>query len=631
MSESETPKAALRAAVRERRMPGPRTRRVLLQSDDPAVARQAGRILKTLAVDGERPREVAVAVLATGTVGPFEPLLRAQLVGAGLLPVLHVADYGTFDMTLATGSFIGDGESAGVGDDPGLVTLLMDAGYFLPGDWNAAEPGGLEKYVEARLEEFRTLVAGALGRTAATVVVHTVPLPAQVRNGIVSVRARSQVVRAWYRLNAALLGLAEEHAQVVAVDLVGELAEAPVRACDVRLHRYGDLAYGDDALLLLARLVRRVAQARAGLSRKVLALDLDNTLWGGVLGEVGAQGVQLGGLYPGNCYTELQRTVARLREQGVVLVLASKNDGDEVERVLAGHPDVVLRPDAFSARMVDWSAKAGNLRRAAEALSLSTGSFVFMDDSDFERAQVEDELPEVAVVSAAGDPAHLVDSLLRDGWFDVLALTDTDRERPELYRGRALRGDFSSGFDSSEDFLRALDLAVEVTPATGYTIGRIAQLAARTNQFNLTGIRYDEAATLRMSEDAGHLVLSVSVTDRFGDEGVVGALWVQRTPDVWRVLNFVLSCRVLSRGVERAAVAHLAGQAVKAGVGTLEGRFRRSDRNGVAADFWTGAGFTPVPAASSGETAADDTRFFTLDAAGAARTAPEWIALNGRN
>lgn len=619
MSESDNPAAALRAAVRERRMPGHPTRRALLESGDPALARQAGRILKDLAVDGERPREVDVAVLATCTVGPFEPLLRAQLVGAGLLPTLRSADYGTFGMTLATGSFTRDG-------DPGLVAVLLDAGYFLPGDFGAAEPDVLAKYVDARLEELRGLLAGALKHTAATVVVHTVPLPAQVRNGIISVRARAQVARTWYRLNEGLLALAEEHDQVVAVDLVGELAEAPVQACDVRLHRYGDLPYSDDALLLLARLVRRVAQARAGLSRKVLALDLDNTLWGGVLGEAGPQGVQVGGLYPGNCYSELQRTVAGLREQGVVLVLASKNDRDQVEKVLAEHPDVLLRPEAFSARMVDWSAKAGNLRRAAEALSLSTESFVFMDDSDFERAQVGDELPEVAVVSAAGDPAHLVDSLLRHGWFDVMALTDTDRKRPELYRNRALRGDFSSGFDSSEDFLRALDLKVEVTPATEYTIGRIAQLAARTNQFNLTGIRYDEAATRRMSEDAGHLVLSVSVADRFGDEGIVGALWVERTDEVWRVLNLVLSCRVLSRGVERAAVGRLADLAARAGARSVEGHYRPSDRNGVAADFWAGAGFTP--AALPQET---ETQVFTLDAATAKEIAPEWIALNERN
>ncbi|MER7783309.1 HAD-IIIC family phosphatase [Streptomyces albidoflavus] len=618
MSVTENPAAALRAAVREGRVPDPLLRRTLLTSTDPALGRKAGRILENLEVAEAAVPRADVAVLATCTAGPFEPLLRAQLVGAGLLPVLRVADYGTFDLALATGSFTQEG-------DPALVATVLEAGYFLPGQWSGAEPDALVKHVESRLEEFRGLLAGALRHTAATFVVHTVPLPAQVRDGIISAGARGQVVRAWYRLNEALLGLAEKHAQVIAVDLVGELAEAPVRARDARLHRYGDLPYGDDALLLLARLVRRVAQARAGLSRKVLALDLDNTLWGGVLGEAGPEGVQLGGLYPGNCYTELQRTAARLREQGVILVLASKNDQDEVERVLTEHPEVVLRPGAFSVRMVDWAAKGGNLSRAAQALSLSTASFVFMDDSDFERAQVADELPEVAVVSAAGDPAHLVDALLRDGWFDVVTLTDTDRERPELYRNRALRQDFSTGFTSSEQFLRALELRVKVAPATPYTVGRIAQLAARTNQFNLTGIRYDEMATRRMSEDEGHLVLAVSVADRFGDEGVVGALWVERTPEVWRVTNLVLSCRVLSRGVERAAVGRLAAEAAAAGAGLIEGHFRRSDRNGVAAGFWTGAGFAP---AADEAPDADGTRVFTLDPAVAAGITPEWITLD---
>ncbi|MFF8277418.1 HAD-IIIC family phosphatase [Streptomyces lateritius] len=623
MSESETPLAALRAAVREHRMPDPPLRRALLESDDTALARQAGKALKQLTVDGDQPRQVEVALLATCTIGSYEPLLRAQLVGAGFLPTLRAADYGTFGMALATGRLAPEG-------DPQLVSLLMDAGYFLPGDWHAGDPDALEKHVEARLDEFRAQLAACLEHTAATVVVHTVPLPAQVRDGVISLGARARVGRMWYRVNAALLGLAEEHAQVVAVDLVGELAEAAVPARDARLHRYGDMPHTDGALLLLARLVRRVAQAQLGLSRKVLALDLDNTLWGGVLGEVGAQGVQLGGLYPGNCYLELQRTVHRLREQGVILVLASKNDADAVERALTEHPDMVLRPDAFSARVVNWSAKAGNLRQASEALSLSTESFVFMDDSDFERGQVGDELPEVAVVSAAGDPAHLVDALLRQGWFDVMELTDTDRKRPELYRKRAQRGDFSAGFGSSEEFLRALELSVEIAPANEFTIGRIAQLAARTNQFNLTGIRYDEAATRRMSEDPGHLVLSVSVTDRFGDEGIVGALWVERGPDVWRVLNMVLSCRVLSRGVENAAIGWLAGQAREAGATAVEGRYVRSPKNSVAASFWTDAGFAPVasPDGDSAESAPTD---FTVAPATAAAVTPEWIALNTRS
>ncbi len=268
---------------------------------------------------------------------------------------------------------------------------------------------------------------------------------------------------------------------MLVVDLVSALTEQPFAARDARLHRYADLPYTDGALHVLARQVARIVQARMGLSRKVLALDLDNTLWGGVLGEVGATGVELGGLYPGSCYLNLQRSARRLREQGVILVLASKNDAAIVEDALGDHPEMLLRSEAFSVTAVNWSPKADNLRQAAETLSLSTGSFVFMDDSPFERGQVGSELPEVALVAADGDPAHLVGSLLAPGWFDVLDLTETDRDRPALYRTRALRTEFEGSFGSSEDYLQAL--AIELTRGTGQPVrGGPGRAAGRPHQ-----------------------------------------------------------------------------------------------------------------------------------------------------
>ncbi|MDL4774174.1 MULTISPECIES: HAD-IIIC family phosphatase [Thermomonosporaceae] len=606
----------LRTAVRDGEIPDPATRRGLLELTDSAAARSAGRILARLSADGPL-RGLRVRIQAACTIGSFEHLLRANLVGAGFRPVIDKGGYGAFEMELATGAFLAADDT----DEPDLLATLVDASFFLPADWSPAAPAALEQHVESRLKELRGLAVSATERTDATLVLHTVPLPAEVRDTFVSVSGRARLARLWHRINADLLDLAARHPQIAVIDLVGVLADAPVAARDARLHRFGDLPYTDGALLLLAGEVRRVAQARAGLSRKVLALDLDDTLWGGVLGEVGAHGVQLGGLYPGNAYQDLQRTARRLREQGVVLVLASKNDAEPVERALADHPEMVLRDEAFSVRAVNWSAKSDNLVKAAEALGLSVDSLVFMDDSGFERAQVGDALPQVAVVSAAGDPAHLPGALVRGGWFDVMALTDTDRARPDLYRTRAMRSDFSEGFGSSEEFLRALGIEMEIATATDFTTGRIAQLAARTNQFNMTGLRFDAAATTRMNDDAGHLVASVAVADRFGDEGIVGAVWVECGPEVWRVLNLVLSCRVLGRGVELATVGWLAERARSAGAARLEGRYVRSARNGVAADFWTRAGFTP----GSG----DDC--FVRDLESATGIAPSWISLRERS
>jgi FkbH-like protein len=591
------------------RAPDHRARHALAELEDPARVRQAGRLLAALDAAGDDLRPVRVTVLATCTVGPFEHLLRASLVAIGTAPTVDAGDYGTFELSLAAGAF----------EDPDVLACLMDERYYLPRDWSPLDPAGLATHLETRLADLRGLVLAALRRSPATLVLHTVPIPAELRESVISWPARAQVAGAWHRLNAAILGLAEEDSRIAVIDLAGELADTPCRARDERLHRYADLPYTDGALLTLARQVARVVQAKSGLSRKVLAVDLDNTLWGGVLGEVGVAGVQLGGLYPGNCYRYLQRTVLRLREQGVILVLASKNDAELVDEALANHPEMLLRQEAFSVRAVNWSAKAENLRGAADRLNLATQAFAFLDDSPFERGHVASELPEVMVIPADGDPAYLVRSLLRRGAFDVPALTDTDLKRPELYRSRALRTDFSTGFASSEDYLRELRTEVLARPVTPFEVGRVAQLSARTNQFNLTGTRFDEAATTAMSTDPDHLVASFAVSDRFGDEGIVGAAWVERRGQVWWVLNLVLSCRVFGRGVEFAMVDWIMRRAREAGAVALAGRYVPSKRNGVADGFWEKAGFTP----------AGEDGVFTVVPAAAPSCLPTWITYGG--
>jgi FkbH-like protein len=592
--------------------PSRQVRAALGALTDPMLARRAGRLLADVPPAGTELRPVRLGVLATCTVGPLTDLLRTAVVGVGALPEISLGEYGSFEMSLATGQFAAD-------SNPDVLLLLLDDSYFLPGDFDAADPASLTEPIADRVAQLRELVGSAVRRSSATVVLHTVPLPAKLRHTLISWRSRAALSRAWHQLNAELLALAEEHRSVVVLDLVHGLADLPAVSRDARLHSFADLPYTDAALYALARELARVVQARLGLSRKVLALDLDNTLWGGVLGEVGAHSVVLGGLYPGKCYRELQLAARRLREQGVILVLASKNDPELVEQALAKHPEMLLRSDAFAVLAVNWSAKDGNLRQAAESLSLSTDSFVFMDDSSFERGAIAAELPEIALVAADGDPAHLVNSLLAPGWFDVLELTDTDRQRPALYRSRALRSDFAGGFGSSEEYLQALEIELTVAEADEFAVPRVAQLAARTNQFNLTGLRYDEATTAAMSTDPEHLVLALSVQDRFGDEGVVGALWVRRDAATWQVLNFVLSCRVLGRGIELAAIDWVCGRAAAAGAGAVEGRFVQSAKNSAAADFWQRAGFT-----------ATGPEVFHLNLQDRRDPAPAWISVRER-
>jgi FkbH-like protein len=612
MNETTDWMAALRDAAARGEPPDAPTRAALLAVTDAPRAIAAGKLVAGLPAGGARPKTIDVTVLANCTTGNYPHLLAARLAGIGVQARVHVHPYGGFEMALATGRVDGDA--------PELVACLIDEAYFLPEDWDPADIDGLAAHLAARADTLRAQVLALTASSRATLVLHTLPLPDTLRNSVISWRARAALGRAWCLVNAALLELAADSERVAVIDLVSLLANAAKPWRDARLLHYGHLSFSDDALLLHADEVRRCVQARLGLSRKGLALDLDNTLWGGVVGELGVERIELGRLYPGNGYRALQRAAAHLRSQGVVLAALSKNDAALVDEVLASHPEMVLRSGDFSASAVSWAPKSEGLRAIGETLDLSPDAFVFMDDSPFERGEVAARWPEVALVPADGDPALLADALLRGGWFDCLALTDTDRKRPALYRARSDREQYSKGFESRDAYLHALEIELAPKAAERFTIARIAQLAARTNQFNLTGLRHGDAELEQMANDPGQFVYAFSARDRFGDEGIVGAAWGTRDATVWRVTNFVLSCRVLGRSIEVAIVGWLAARARDAGATTLEGRYVASPRNAVAAGLWPTCGFARV----------DDERF-SLPLSDGLATPPAWIHILSEN
>lgn len=583
-------------------------------SADASVFRRAGRILKDQqhSAGGE---VVDVAVFSTASVGALEPILRATLATAGMSSSISVHEYGKFGLHLSDPNL----DSS----DHEIIVCLLDDGIFVPRDWTGGDITTLQAAIKERVTTVADMLTAAARRRTASIIVHTVPLPEELRNSVISFSARAAVSRTWCELNFTLLSLAVDLQNVEIIDFVSVLAGAACQAIDNRLRRYADIPYTDDALFLLAKEIRRFVSAKKGRSRKALALDLDDTLWGGIIGEVGVTGVQLGGLYPGNCYRDLQRTVSRLRDQGVVLALVSRNIPEVVDAALRDHPQMVLRADQFTAMAVNWSAKTDNLRQIAAGLELSVDSFVFMDDSPFECGSIAHELPEVAIVAANGEPADLVAALLDRGLFDVVEFTETDLKRPQHYRARTQRIAFADGFSGSRNYLTALGTELTIEPANEFSTGRIAQLAVRTNQFNLTGDRFDAAETTAMLGDGRHLVISCHVADRFGDEGIVGAAWVVCGRDIWQVRNLVLSCRVLGRGVETAMAGWLAARAFDRGATTLEGRFVRSERNGIAEDFWEQSGFVQV-----GKRAEADIFVLNLDSS-VDQLVPPWIRLQG--
>jgi FkbH-like protein len=330
----------------------------------------------------------------------------------------------------------------------------------------------------------------------------------------------------------------------------------------------------------------------SGRVAKALVVDLDNTLWGGVVGEDGLDGIQVGPEYPGAAYLALQRAIQALRHRGVLLAVASKNNPDEALDALDRHPGMLLRSGDFAALRINWNDKARSLREIAEELNIGVDSLAFLDDNPAEREQVRLELPEVTVVELPSDPMGYARALADCPVFERLSLTREDQQRGRLYEDQRQRADLQRASASLEDFLRSLEMEMSMGPVEPASVRRVAQLTQKTNQFNLTTRRYSEQEIDALASDPGARVYQVQVRDRFGDNGLVGVAITRRGADAWEIDTLLLSCRVIGRAVESAMLARLSDDARAAGATRLCGWFLPTAKNAPASDFYPSHGFS---------------------------------------
>ena len=330
--------------------------------------------------------------------------------------------------------------------------------------------------------------------------------------------------------------------------------------------------------------------ALKGFARKCLAIDLDNTMWGGVVGEEGWQGVKLGGSYPGNLYVELQYEIQQLQARGVALALISKNNEQDAWEVFDRRPEMLLKRTDFSAHRINWNDKAQNLRELAAELNLDLDAFVVIDDNPVERALIEGALPEVEVCPAS-DPLEMVRWLSTGARFDTLAITQEDNLRKKSYAAVEERAKLANSTTNLEEYLATLGTAVQVGVLTPTQLSRVAQLTQKTNQFNLTTRRYTETEMQNCMLSPQWHIYWCHCRDRFADEGIIGVAMAVEEEDHWRLDSFLMSCRVLGRGVEKAFLQVVINEATRYGASSLRGDFLRSAKNGQTEEFYASCGF----------------------------------------
>jgi FkbH-like protein len=361
---------------------------------------------------------------------------------------------------------------------------------------------------------------------------------------------------------------------------------------------------------LYADFVCRTIGALRGKSRKCLVMDLDNTLWGGVVGDDGLDGIALSaGDARGEAFRAIQRGAADLRRRGVVLAVCSKNDETIARQPFRSHPEMLLRESDIAVFLANWDDKATNIERIANRLELGLDAMVLLDDNPTERAQVRAALPQVAVPEPGDDPSSYFRMLSAAGYFESVGFTEEDISRAEHYRGNAERARTRESARNLDDFLRSLDTEIVCKPFDTRGRKRIAQLINKTNQFNLTTRRYTEQQVAEMQDSPAYYTLQVFVRDKFGDNGMVSVVICRIGPSEWEIDTWLMSCRVLNRGVEQAVCNRLVRDALRAGAHRLVGRFIPTDRNGVVADLFQRLTFAPLEQDSGSTWVLDLTSF----------------------
>ena len=397
------------------------------------------------------------------------------------------------------------------------------------------------------------------------------------------------------KLNYLLAEAAREAGNVRLIDL------EPIRAHmgydafhDPKLYAIAKMPISTQALPAVASRVVDAILARKGRFHKCAIIDLDNTLWGGVIGDDGLEGIQIGELGQGHAFTEFQTWLKELKNRGVMLAVCSKNDEANAKEPFLRHPEMVLKLDDFSAFVANWEDKASNIRRIQKELNIGLDSMVFFDDNPFERNLVRTMLPEVEAPELPEDPAEYTAFARMQNLFDTNSYSDEDRVRTERYLAEKSRTELSAGIDNYDDYLKALGMKAVCAPFDAFHIPRIAQLTQRSNQFNLRTVRYSEQEIEEIAANPRYITRYYTLRDRFGEHGLIAVVILEKRENELFVNEWLMSCRVLKRGMEQFIADSILRAAREAGVARVVGEYIPTPKNAMVKDLYASMGFRPL-------------------------------------
>ena len=534
--------------------------------------------------------EKKIAILGGSTTAEIKSLLEIFLLQAGIKPKFYESEYNKFY------------EDA-VFSNPKLDAFQPEIVIIFTSTCNLASlpdlndnAAGVQAKLENEVSRFKKIWESLSKRFSVAIIQNNFEMPYYRNLGnfdAVSIASMTRYVNA---LNEKFVECATSYQNIYIHDTNRLAAQIGLEKWHNRFEYCAyKFAMSLAVMPMVAINLANIIKAIFGLSKKCLVLDLDNTLWGGVIAEVGMENLQLGHETPeAEMFVEFQRYVLGLKRRGIILAVCSKNFSDVAKNGFS-HPDSVLRLSDFAAFYANMKPKSENILDIARELNIGTDSIVFIDDNSFERQLVRDVLPEVSVPEVdAGDCYSYIRAIETAGYFEAVSISNDDLKRSETYSANSKRRELQLSAGSYEEYLQSLDMVAEIAPFKEIYFNRIAQLTNKTNQFNLTTRRYSRADIQNFADDPNYITLYCRLADKLGDNGLISVVVAERKENELEILLWLMSCRVLNRGVEAVLMDAFIAEAKRLGVKKVRGVYIKTEKNKLVANFYESFGFEKI-------------------------------------
>jgi FkbH-like protein len=559
-----------------------------------------GGVLRSLISAGQDLRPLTpfrLGILGTGTLDLIAPMLVASAArhGVALDCVVGGYDQALQDAISSSSEIYSKKLDA--------VLLAIDHRSLplkaVPGDRIAAE-----QMVAQCAELLETIASAVVANGGSLCILQTIPKPAERLFGSLDRVMPGTLTAMINALNMRIVDMVHGSDRVLldvesTADLIGQTEwHSPA---DWNMAK---LPFANNYVPIYADHVARLIGSLRGKARKCLILDLDNTVWGGVIGDDGLEGIKVAqGDATGEAHLDLQRVALSLRDRGVVLAVSSKNTDEVARKPFLEHPEMLLKEEHISVFQANWDDKATNIRAIAAELNLGLDAMVFVDDNPFERDLVRQILPDVAVPELPEDPALYARTVMAAGYFEAVSFSEEDRNRSKSYEDNARRVALRSQAGNLDDYLQSLDMKIGFAAFDAVGRARISQLINKSNQFNLTTRRYTEAQVAELETDKDAFTLQVRLVDKFGDNGMISVVICRLSaPGTWDIDTWLMSCRVLGRQVEHMVLRELMLQGCRLGITRLTGAWYPTDKNGIVRDHYAKLRFTKTAEREDGAT-----------------------------